>query len=84
MYYKEIMRDYVGDDVDLILHKWFCDYQIIGPVIVLLDELMSGSDFETIVSKMNDEYGIPHFDEEDDPADMRLDRKMVAYSTGKR
>jgi hypothetical protein len=84
MYYKEIMRDYVGDDVDLILHKWFCYYLIIGPVIVLLDELMNGSDFETIVSKMNDEYGIPHFDVEDDPADMRLDRKMVTYSTGKR
>lgn len=84
MYYKEIMRDYVGDDVDLFLNKWFCDYLIIGHVIVLLDELMNGSDFETIVLKMNEEYGIPHFDVEDDPADMRLDRKMVTYSTGKR
>lgn len=84
MYYKEIFRDYVGDDVDLILHKWFCDYKIIGPVIVLIDELMKAADFETIVSKMNDEYGIPHFDVEDDPADMRLDRKMVTYSISQR
>ncbi len=61
MYYKEVLRDYLGD-IDLILHKWFCDYKIIGPVIVLINELMKGSDFETIVSKMNDEYGIPHFD----------------------
>ncbi|MCZ7393073.1 MAG: hypothetical protein ABOK23_06205 [Candidatus Methanoperedens sp.] len=80
MYYKEVLHDYVGDSIDLILHKWFCDYKIIGPVIVLIDELMKGSDFETIVSKMNDEYGIPHFDVEDKPEDMRLDRKMVTYS----
>lgn len=80
MYYKQVLRDYVGDDVDLILHKWFCDYRIIGPVIVLINELMRGSDFETIVSEMNDEYGIPHFDVEDKPEDMRLDRKMVTYS----
>ena len=81
MYYKDVFRNYVGGDgVDLILHKWFCDYMIIGPVVVLIRELMAGSDFETIVSKMNDEYGIPHFDLEDDPADKRLDRKMVTYS----
>ena len=80
MYYKEVFRNYAGEDIDLILHKWFCDYKIIGPVIVLINELMKGSDFETIVSKMNDEYGIPHFDVEDDPKDMRLDRKMVTYS----
>lgn len=79
MYYKDIFRNYAGS-VDLILHKWFCDYRIIGPVMVLIRELMAGSDFETIVLKMNDEYGIPHFDVEDDPADMRLDRKMVTYS----
>ncbi len=83
MYYKDVLQDYAGDSTDLILHKWFCDYQIIGPVIVLLDELMNGSDFETIVSKMNDEYGIPHFDVDDDPADLRLDRKMVTYSIGR-
>lgn len=80
MYYKDIFRNYVGNGVDLILHKWFCDYKIIGPVMVLIRELMEGSDFDTIVAKMNDEYGIPHFDVEDDPADMRLDRKMVTYS----
>jgi hypothetical protein len=80
MYYKEVFRDYLGAGIDLILHKWFCDYKIIGPVVVLIDELIKGSDFETIVSKMNDEYGIPHFDVDDDPADMRLDRKMVTYS----
>ena len=79
MYYKDVFRKYVGS-VDLILHKWFCDYGIIGPVVVLIRELMAGSDFETMVLKMNDEYGIPHFDVEDDPADMRLDRKMVTYS----
>lgn len=49
-------------------------------MIVLIRELMEGSDFETVVLKMNEEYGIPHFDVEDDPADMRLDRKMVTYS----
>jgi hypothetical protein len=80
MYYKDVLRDYVGDDIDIILHKWFCDYKIIGPVVVLINELMKGSDFETIVSKMNDEYGIPHFDVEDRPEDLRLDRKMVTYS----
>lgn len=79
MYYKDVFRKYVGG-VDLILHKWFCDYKIIGPVVVLIKELMAGSDFETIVLKMNEEYGIPHFDVEDDPADKRLDRKMVTYS----
>lgn len=84
MYYKDVFRDYIrGNSVDLILHKWFCDYRKIGPVIVLIRELMEGSDFETIVSKMNDEYGIPHFDVEDDPADMTLDRKMVTFSIGR-
>ena len=80
MYYKDVFRNYMGDGIDLILHKWFCDYMIIGPVIVLIMELMDGSDFDTIVSKMNDEYGIPHFDVEDKPEDMRLDGKMVTYS----
>ncbi len=84
MYYKEVLRDYAGDGVDLILHKWFCDYKIIGPVIVLINELMNGSDFETIVSEMNDEYGIPHFDVEDKHEDMRRDRKMVTYSISQR
>lgn len=79
MYYRDVFRDYVGS-VDLILHKWFCNYGIIGPVVVLLKELMAGSDFETIVAEMNNEYGIPHFDVEDDPADMKLDRKMITYS----
>ena len=83
MYYKDVLRGYAGDGTDLILHKWFCDYKITGPVIVLINELMKGSDFETIVSRMNDEYGIPHFDVEDDPADMRLDRKMVTYSVSR-
>ncbi len=83
MYYRDVFREFVGSDgVDLILHKWFCDYKIVGPVMVLIRELMKGSDFETIVAKMNDEYGIPHFDVEDDPEDMRLDRKMVTYSVG--
>lgn len=80
MYYKDVFRNYVGGGVDLILHKWFCDYMITGPVVVLIRELMACSDFETIVLKMNEEYGIPHFDAEDDPADKRLDRKMVTYS----
>ncbi|NJD52420.1 MAG: hypothetical protein FIB07_06075 [Candidatus Methanoperedens sp.] len=81
MYYKDAFRNYIGGNgVDLILHKWFCDYMIIGPVVILIRELMAGSDFETIVLKMNEEYGIPHFDVEDDPADKRLDRKMVTYS----
>lgn len=79
-YYKDVFRNYVGNGVDLILHQWFCDYRIIGPVMVLINELFKGSDFETIVSKMNDEYGIPHFDVDDDPSDMRLDRKMVTCS----
>ncbi len=83
-YYEAVLRDYAGDDIDLILHKWFCDYRIIGPVVVLINELLQGSDFETIVSKMNDEYGIPHFDVEDDPEDLRLDRKMVTYSISRR
>ncbi len=81
-YYKQVLRDYAGEDADLILHKWFCDYRIIGPVAVLIDELMKGSNFETIVSRMNDEYGIPHFDVDDKPEEMRLDRKMVTCSTG--
>lgn len=81
MYYMDAFRDYVGSNgVDLILHKWFCDYKKTGPVVVLIRELMKGSDFETIVAEMNDEYGIPHFDVEDDPEDLRLDRKMVTYS----
>lgn len=85
MYYKDVFRNFVGSDgVDLILHKWFCDYKIIGPVMVLIRELMEWSDFGTIVSKMNDEYGIPHFDVDDDPADMTLDRKMVTYSVSER
>ncbi len=84
MYYKQVLRDYAEDDADLILHKWFCDYRIIGPVAVLIDELMNGSNFKTIVSRMNDEYGIPHFDVDDKPEDMRLDRKMVTYSIGQR
>ena len=78
-YYKEALHDYLGADTDLILHKWFCDYQKTGPVAVLIRELMNGSDFETIVSKMNDEYGVPHVDVEDDPADVTPDRKMVTY-----
>ncbi len=80
LYYKDVFRNFIGNGIDLILHKWFCDYKIIGPVIVLIRELMEGSDFDTIVSRMNDEYGIPHFDVEDDPQDLRLDRKMVTYS----
>jgi len=80
VYYKEVLRNYAGDGTDFILHKWFCDYQIIGPVIVLIDELIKGENFETIVSKMNNEYGIPHFDVDDDPEVMTLDRKMVTYS----
>ncbi len=79
-YYKEVLRSYVGDGTDLILHKWFCDYQIIGPVIVLIGELMKGSDFETIVSKMNDEYGAPHIDVDDEPQDLIPNRKMITYS----
>ncbi|MDP2844589.1 MAG: hypothetical protein Q8N79_00755 [Candidatus Methanoperedens sp.] len=85
MYYKDVFRNFVGSDgVDLILNKWFCDYKIIRPVMALIGELMEGSDFETIVLKMNEEYGIPHFDVEDDPADMTLDRKMVTYSVSER
>ena len=49
-------------------------------MIVLINELMKGLDFKTIVSEMNDEYGIPHFDVDDKPEDMRLDRKMITYS----
>ncbi|MCL7415552.1 MAG: hypothetical protein M8349_05765 [ANME-2 cluster archaeon] len=83
MYYKEAFRDFVGHEgVDLILHKWFCDYKKVGQMAVLFRELMAGSDFETIVAEMNEEYGTPHFDVEDDPADMKLDRKMVTYSVG--
>lgn len=79
VYYKEVLRQYAGDGVDMILHKWFCDYQITGHVIVLIDELMNGADFETIVSKMNDEYGVPHIDVDDDPEDLKQDRQMVTY-----
>lgn len=79
MYYEDVLRDYAGDDTDLILNKWFCDFQIIGPVVVLIDELMKGSDFPTIVSEMNNEYGVPHVDPDDDPADLLLDRKMITY-----
>lgn len=83
MYYRDVFRDFVGSkNVDLILNKWFCDYKIVGPVKVLIRELMEGSDFETIAAKMNDEYGTPHFDLEDDPEDMKLDRKMISYSVG--
>jgi len=82
-YYRDVFRNFVGSkNVDLILHKWFCDYKIVGPVKVLIGELMEGSDFETIAAKMNDEYGTPHFDLEDDPEDMKLDRKMITYSVG--
>jgi hypothetical protein len=84
MYYMDVFRNYLGNDgIDLVLNKWFCDYNKIGPGIVLISELLKGSDFETIAAKMNEEYGIPHFDVEDDPADMRLDRKMITYSVGK-
>jgi hypothetical protein len=31
---------------------------------------------------MNDEYGAPYFDLEDDPEDVKLDRKMITYSVG--
>jgi len=34
-------------------------------VIALVNELMAGSDVEAIIAKMNDEYGLVHFDEED-------------------
>jgi hypothetical protein len=80
MYYKDVFREYVGEGVDLILHKWFCDYRKIAPVIALISELMAGSDVETIIARMNGEYGVVHFDEEDAPEDKRLDRKMMTYS----
>lgn len=80
MYYRDIFREYVGGGVDLILHKWFCDYRKIAPVIALISQLMAGSDVETIIGKMNDEYGVVHFDEEDAPEDKRLDRTMMTYS----
>ncbi|KAF5424289.1 MAG: Homoaconitase/3-isopropylmalate dehydratase large subunit, partial [Candidatus Methanocomedens sp.] len=84
MYYRDVFREYVGyEGVDLILHQWFCNYIIIGPVVVLLRELMAGSDFETIVAEMNDEYGVPHVDVEDDPEDLKQDRKMVTYCVGR-
>ena len=79
MYYQDVLRDYAGDDTDLILNKWFCDFQIIGPAVVLIDELTKGSDFPTIVSEMNKKYGAPHIDPDDDPADLMLDRKMITY-----
>ncbi|MFU8767478.1 MAG: hypothetical protein ACNA7I_07435, partial [Candidatus Methanoperedens sp.] len=82
MYYRNAFRDYVGNGVDLILHKWFCNYMIIGPVAVLIRELMRGSGFETIISEMNQEYGQPHVDVEDTPEDLMQDRKMVTYSLG--
>jgi hypothetical protein len=80
MYYKDIFREYAGGGVDLILHKWFCDYRKIAPVIALIIELMAGSDVGTIIARMNEEYGVVHFDEEDEPEDKRLDRKMMTYS----
>jgi hypothetical protein len=80
MYYRDVFRKYIGAGVDLILHKWFCDYRKITPVIALISGLMAGLNIETIISKMNDEYGIVHFDEEDAPQDKRLDRKMMTYS----
>ncbi|MCX9085563.1 MAG: hypothetical protein OIN87_12290 [Candidatus Methanoperedens sp.] len=80
MYYRDIFREYVGGGIDLILHKWFCDYRKIAPVIALIKELMDGSDVERIISKMNEEYGIVHFDQEDAPEDRRLDRKMMTFS----
>jgi hypothetical protein len=80
MYYRDVFREYVGEGVDLILHKWFCDYRKIAPVIALIIELMAGSEVETIIAKMNEEYGIVHFDEEDAPEDKMLDRKMMTYS----
>jgi len=80
MYYKDVFREYVGEGVDLILHKWFCDYRKIAPVIALISELMAGSDVEAIIARMNEEYGVVHFDEEDAPEDKRLDRKMMTYS----
>jgi len=83
MYYQDVLRDYAGDDTDLILNKWFCDFQIIGPVVVLIDELMKGSEFPTIVSEMNKKYGAPHIDPDDDPADLMLDRKMITYCISK-
>ena len=83
IYYQDVLRDYAGDDTDLILNKWFCDFQIIGPVVVLIDELTKGSDFTTIVSEMNYKYGVPHIDPDDDPADLMLDRKMITYCISK-
>jgi hypothetical protein len=81
MYYRDVFRDYVGHDgVDLILHKWFCNYMIIGPVAVLISELMGGSGFPTIIDEMNEEYGTVHVDVEDTPEDLMQDRKMVTYS----
>jgi hypothetical protein len=41
---------------------------------------MAGSDVEAIIARMNGEYGVVHFDEEDAPEDKRLDRKMMTYS----
>ncbi|MBE0520938.1 MAG: hypothetical protein IBX39_01550 [Candidatus Methanoperedenaceae archaeon] len=80
MYYRNAFRDYVGNGVDLILHKWFCNYMIIGPVAVLIRELMRGSGFPTIIDEMNEEYGTVHVDVEDTPEDLMQDRKMVTYS----
>jgi len=35
--------------------------------------------FETIVAEMNDEYGVQHVGVEDDPEDLKQDRKMVTF-----
>ncbi|MBU3966001.1 MAG: hypothetical protein KKG76_01300 [Euryarchaeota archaeon] len=84
---RGIWREALAND-DLIYLKTHAGYgrhlSLSDDVSYFTDAMKNGPDFETIVSKMNDEYGIPHYDEEDDPADMRLDRKMVTYSTGKR
>jgi hypothetical protein len=80
MYYRDVFRKYVGSGVDMILNKWFCDYRKIAPVIALISGLMAGSNIEAIITMMNDEYGVVHFDEEDAPQDKRLDRKMMTYS----
>ncbi len=34
------------------------------------------------MAEMNDEYGVPHVDVEDDPEDLKQDRKMVTYCVG--
>lgn len=83
MYYRDVFRDFVGNNgVDLILNKWFCDYKLVGNVKVLIRELMEGSDVKAIAKMINDEYGTPHFDLEDDLDDLEMDRKMITYSIG--